>query len=134
MSQENVELMSDAYAAFANGDVPAVLAVMDPQIEWNEAENFPYADGNPYIGPDAVVNGVFARLVGEWHYWKLDIGEILDAGDTVVALGHYDAKNKTTGVEIRAQFAHVWKLENGKIKSFQQYADTDQVVRAVAGA
>lgn len=35
------------YEAFAIGEVPAVLASMDPRIEWNEAEHFPCADGNP---------------------------------------------------------------------------------------
>ena len=131
MSQENVQIMKDAYAAFAEGNVPAVVAVMDPEIEWNEAENFPYSEGNPYVGPDAVVNGVFARLVGEWEYWKLDVRELLDAGDTVVAMGYYDAKNKATGTEIHAQFAHVWRLSGGKVKHFQQYADTAQVQQAM---
>ena len=56
----NVEVIRGAYDAFERGDVPAVLASMAPNIEWNEAENFPYADGNPYIGPDAVVGGVRA--------------------------------------------------------------------------
>jgi ketosteroid isomerase-like protein len=56
----NVQIISDAYAAFAAGDVPSVLSMMSSDIVWNEAENFPYADGNPYIGPDAVVQGVFA--------------------------------------------------------------------------
>ena len=42
----NVQILRDTYAAFAAGDVPAVLSVMSPDIVWNEAENFPYADGN----------------------------------------------------------------------------------------
>jgi ketosteroid isomerase-like protein len=82
MSQENVKTVQSMYAAFASGDVPTVLGSMDPKIEWNEAENFPYADGNPYVGPDAIVEGVFARLVGEWEYWHLAVERVLDAGDT----------------------------------------------------
>ena len=31
---------------------------------------------------------------------------------------------------IDAQVAHFWTLKDGKITRFQQYADTDQVVRA----
>jgi len=134
MSQENVTTVRNLYDLFAKGDVPTVLAGFDPEIEWNEAENFPYADGNPYIGPNAVLEGVFMRLGSEWDYWKLDIGEVLDAGESVVAMGRYQAKNKTTGKEINAQFAHVWKLRDGKAVSFQQYADTQQVVDAVSGS
>ena len=133
MSQENVRIVRGMYDAFAQGDVPGVVEAMEPQIEWNEADNFPYADGNPYVGPDAVVEGVFKRVGDEWEYWSVDIEELLDAGDTVVALGRYKAAHKGTGSSIDAQFVHVWRLRNGKAAKFQQYVDTAQVLRAVGG-
>ncbi len=133
MSEKNVDLVQSMYGAFARGDVPAVLESMDSEIVWNEAENFPYADGNPYVGPDAIVAGVFMRLGSEWEYWNLAIEKLLDAGDTVVALGRYQAKNKETGTEINAQFSHFWGIRDGKAVTFQQYADTAQVQKAVGG-
>ncbi len=66
MSKENVALIKGVYDAFSKGDVPAVLGATSPNIVWNEAENFPYADKNPYVGPDAIVQGVFMRLATEW--------------------------------------------------------------------
>ena len=66
MSQADVALIRAIYDAFAAGDVPGVLGRMSPDIVWNEAENFPYADGNPYLGPEAVLTGVFARIGAEW--------------------------------------------------------------------
>ena len=30
----NREIIESAYASFANGDIPGVVAVMDPKIEW----------------------------------------------------------------------------------------------------
>ena len=133
MSQGNVGLVKSLYEAFGRGDVPTVLAAMDPKIEWNEAENFPYADRNPYIGPGAVVEGVFARLGSEWDGFGLDVEELLDAGDTVVARGRYKGAYKKTGVRIHAQFAHVWRLRGGKVVAFQQHVDTAQVAKALAG-
>ena len=127
----NVEVIRGAYDAFARGDVPAVLASMAPDIVWNEAENFPYADDNPYIGPDAVVEGVFTRLGDEWDYWNLEIQDVMDAGDNVVVLGRYRARHSETGSDLDAQFAHVWWLENGEITRFQQYADTAQTLAAM---
>ena len=56
--------------------------------------------------------------------------QFLDAGDSVVATGRYTGVHRTTGKSIDAQFAHFWKLENGKVTRFQQYADTLQVARA----
>jgi ketosteroid isomerase-like protein len=133
MSKENVALVKSLYEAFGRGDVPAVLAAMDPGIVWNEAENFPYADRNPYVGPGAVLEGVFARLGSEWDGFGLDVEEVLDAGDTVVARGRYKGAFRKTGTRIHAQFAHVWRLRGGKVAAFQQHVDTAQVARAVAG-
>jgi ketosteroid isomerase-like protein len=106
---------------------------MDPDIEWNEAENFIYADGNPYIGPTEIVDGVFARLAGEWDGWALHTEHFLDAGPSVVVLGRYTATLKKTGARLDAQFAHVWWLRGGKAVRFQQYTDTAQVARIAAG-
>ncbi|MBT8306527.1 MAG: ester cyclase [Maribacter sp.] len=131
-SPDNVSIIDGMYKSFATGDVPAVLAAFDANIIWNEAENFPYADRNPYKGPDAVVDGVFARLGSEWDYWNLVDIELHDmANDQVLATGRYQAKYKKNGKTIDAQFAHLWTLKEGKVLNFQQYADTKQVTDVV---
>ena len=131
MTSDNASLIQGMYDGFAKGDIPQVLEAMDPQVEWNEAENFPYADGNPYVGPAAVVEGVFKRLGEEWDTWSLAIEEFHDAGDTVVVLGRYSGAYKETGAQIDAQFAHVWWLRGGKVVRFQQYTDTAQIAAAL---
>lgn len=133
MSKENVDVIRSIYEASAKGDVPKVLEGMDPQVEWHEAESFPYADGNPYIGPQAVVEGVFKRVNRDWEDWSMVISEYLDAGNTVVVLGRYKGKYRKTGAPLDAQFAHVWWLRNGKAARFQQYTDTERVAKAVRG-
>jgi len=97
MSQENVQLIRGVYEAFGRGDIPAVLAQMDQSIEWNEAENFIYADRNPYVGPQAVLEGVFTRLGAEWEGFTVTPEELLDAGDRVVALGTYKRDQQGDG-------------------------------------
>jgi len=133
MSQANVELIRGMYDAFAAGDLPGVLGRMDPAIEWNEAENFSYADRNPYIGPEAVAQGVFLRCATEWDGFAVQVDEIVDAGDTVVALGRYLGTYKATGRAQHVQMAHIWRVANGRAVRFQQYADTLGVAR-VTGA
>ncbi len=131
MTSQNVQAVRAVYDAFARGDIPSVLAAMSPDIVWNEAENFPYADGNPYTGPEAVLSGVFARLGGEWDGFAAVPGAFHGAGDTVFVLGRYAGVYKATGEAIDAQFVHVWTLENGKVARFQQYTDTLQAARVV---
>jgi len=130
---ENVSIIDGAYKAFAEGDIPAVLAAMDPKIAWNEAEGNSYADGNPYIGPDAVLNGVFARLGADYEYFKLkDIQLHEMSNNQVLATLRYDGKLKKNGASIDAQAAHLWTLKDGKIVVFQQYVDTEQLADALA--
>ena len=133
MSKENVDLIRGLYNAFAAGDIPSVLGAMSPDIIWNEANNFPYADGNPYHGPEAVLNGVFTRCGIEWDGFAVEIDELLDAGDAVVAMGHYAGSFKATGKTQKTQIAHVWRIEQGKVVRFQQHADTLHVAQ-VTGA
>ena len=134
MSKENVALIRGIYDAFAKGDVPAVLGAMSPKIVWNEAENFPYADKNPYVGPDAIVQGVFMRLATEWDGFAVAPEEFLDAGDTIVVLGRYRGAYKSTGKSQSTQMVHVWRVKDGKASQFQQYADTLQVARVTGKA
>jgi ketosteroid isomerase-like protein len=120
----NTDPVRALYAAFAKGDMPAALATMAPDIVWNEAENYPYADRNPYVGPEAVLHGVFARIGGDWENFTAVSDEFIDGGDSIVSLGHYGGVCKATGKPMRAQFAHVFRVKDGKIAGFQQYADT----------
>lgn len=131
-SPGNIAVVDGLYQSFAKGDVPAVLAVMDANIVWNEAEGFPYADQNPYKGPEAVLNGVFARIGAEWEYWNLTDIQLHDmSNNQVLATLRYNARHKTTGKEINSQTAHLWTLKDGKITAFQQFTDTKQAAEAV---
>ena len=132
MSQENLEVIRGIYGSLSRGDVNAVLDQMHQQIEWREAENFIYADRNPYRSPQAVLEGVFMRLGTEWADFTVMPEEWLDAGNHVVVLGTYNGRHKETGNEIRAQFAHVWGITHGRVVRFQQYTDTKQFADAVA--
>lgn len=82
--------MSALYDAFAAGDVPALVASMDPGIVWNEAENFFHADGNPYMGPDAIAEGVFGRIGAEFDNFRLEMTQSysLDDDGALVAGGY----------------------------------------------
>lgn len=131
MSKENVALVEAIYTAFGTGDVPGVLSRMSADIVWTEAENFPYADRNPYLGPEAVLTGVFARIGEEWDGFTAMPEDLLDAGDTVVVLGRYTGTYKATGRVLDAQLVHVWRVEDGQVVSFQQYTDTLQTAQVM---
>ncbi len=131
-SPENIGIIDKLYKAFAVGDIPSVLGTMDANIVWNEAEGNAYADGNPYIGPDAVLNGVFARIGAEHEYFNLtDIVLHEMSNDQVLATLRYQSKLKKNGAIFDAQAAHLWTLKEGKVIKFQQFVDTKQLANAI---
>lgn len=121
--------MQNVYHAFAKGDIPTVLGFLSSEVEWTEAQGFPY--GGTYRGPRAVLEGVFMRLGSEWHGFAAVPDEFIDAGETVVALGKYSGTYKATKKSFQANFAHVWKVSEGKAVRFVQYVDTLLVHRAL---
>jgi len=132
LSQQNVDIVQGMYNAFATGDIPTILAALDPQVEWWEAENFIYDDGNPYVGPEAVLQGVFMRIGTEWEGFAVTPKEVLDAGDTAIGHGYYSGTYKRTGKHAKAQFAHFFTFRDGKVVRFQQYTDTAQFKQVIA--
>lgn len=122
----SVAIVRNVYDAFARGDLAAAFKDFHPQIEWREAENFAYADGNPYIGPDRVLHGVFARLGTDFDDFKAIPQEFVGSGDTVIALGRYLGRVRATGKTIDARFAHVWRVDGNQIRAFEQVTDTAQ--------
>jgi len=125
---ENIGIIDGLYQAFAKGDIPAVLGMLDPKVEWIEAEGNLYADGNPYIGPDAVLKGVFARVGVDYEFFNVVNVKLHEmSNNQVLATLRYQAKLKKNGKTIDAQVAHHWTLIDGKITKFQQHVDTKQL-------
>jgi ketosteroid isomerase-like protein len=118
----NVDIITEAYAAFAVGDIPAVLQTFAHDIEWTEAAGFLYA--GTYVGPDAILENVFMRMGTEWDGYQVKPESLIGEGDQVAALGWYQGTYKQTGRSFEARFVHWWKVRDGKISSFEQIVDS----------
>ncbi|MEM5564049.1 nuclear transport factor 2 family protein [Psychroserpens sp. AS72] len=127
-TNQNSQIIDGLYKAFEKGDIPAALGAMDENIVWNEAEGNALASGNPYIGPDAVLNGVFAKLPNDFDNFRLENIVLTEmSNNQVLATLRYKATSKHNGKKLDAQVAHLWTVSNGKITAFQQYVDTKQL-------
>lgn len=123
------------YADFGQGDIEAVLDNFHADIEWHEAEGNPYQpDGTPFRGAQEIVEKLFARLGEEWDSFAVSPKAFHESNDRdVVVEGRYSGTFRGTGRQLDCQFCHVLSYQDGKLRSFQQYTDTDQL-RSVMGA
>ncbi|SIN67261.1 hypothetical protein SAMN02745824_1709 [Parasphingorhabdus marina DSM 22363] len=131
MASSSKELIERIYAAFAAGDIEAFTNALAVDVVWNEAENFPYADRNPYRGIKQIMEGVLSRTAEDWDGFSIQMNDIVDGGDRVVTMGRYSGMHKKTGKKLDAQAAHVWTVKDGKVVRFQQYIDTLTTARTV---
>jgi ketosteroid isomerase-like protein len=118
----SAELARSFYEAVEGGDLPGGLALLTPDCAWTEMESFGHA--GVYVGADAIRDNIFVRIGTEWERFAMDVQEVLDAGDTAVAIGTYSGTYKATGKPFSARVVHVFRVRDGKIAAFEQFADT----------
>ncbi|NEV76614.1 nuclear transport factor 2 family protein [Rhodopseudomonas sp. BR0C11] len=124
------DLIRRTYEGSSEENGRNLLAVLHPDVEWTEAEGFPYA--GTYVGVDALMAGVFARLASEWIGYRAEVHTYLADGDRVAAFGVYSGTYKATGKTMRAAFAHLYEIQDGKIRRMTQYVDTVMVGKALS--
>ena len=118
------------YDAVARGDVDGVLATLNSELAWTEAEGFPYFSGT-WRTPHEIVEKLLVPLSRDWDGFSARPLDHIEQGDRIVVFGEYSGKARATGKAMRAAFAHLWRVRDGKIASFDMYADTALVREAL---
>jgi ketosteroid isomerase-like protein len=132
---KNLELAKTGYEKFSKDDIDGVLAMFDPNIEWHSVVGLPFikSDG-VYHGPKAVADHIFSKLPQNYENFRININELLEAGDRVIMIGNYTGTWKATGKKFKANAVHVWTIKNGKMTKFYEAADTATIVSPVKAA
>ena len=128
----NVALMKEGYAAFAKGNIDAVLAIWDPQIEWHECKGMPVvpAGGSgTFVGHQAVLAGVIAKIPEHIDGFGIEIDELFGSGDRVVMSGRYVGTLRATGKPFKVAVVHLWTFRDGRATKMIQVADTAEIIR-----
>jgi uncharacterized protein len=123
---DNVKKIRESYEAFATGDIPAALAMLDGQVEWSMAEHHTFWQAGPFIGPQAVLEGVFFKIMQTFDGFTVHVQRIVGCGNTVLAEVRYRATARATGKVLDAQAAHIFDFRDGKCVSYHHYTDTWQ--------
>ena len=125
----NIQTVQQIYADFGLGNIPAILARLDPDVTWVNAgpESVPYA--RQRSGVDAV-QSFFGALAANVDVQSFEPKEFSAAGDRLVVLGAWSGCAKPTGKSFASEWAMAWTLRDGKVTSFRSYEDTHTVAAA----
>jgi uncharacterized protein len=111
MSEENVEIVRRLMDAYLSGDFETALAAFDPEVEFDVSIR---PEGRVYRGRDGVIDAV-RTWAGTWKDLKIEIEEIIGAGDDVVVVDRESGRGRASGTQFEQQTGWVYTLREGKI-------------------
>jgi ketosteroid isomerase-like protein len=127
MSADNVQVLRDAYDAFARQDIPSVLQAFDEDISWTTPDSLPF--GGTVQGHGGVL-GFFGALGERFEFLSVEPQEFIDGGDTIVTIVR-DRTRTMAGVSVETEAVHLWRMRDGKAVSFTEYVDATRMLQAL---
>ena len=130
MSQENVEIVERAYAAFGRRDVPALVGLLSEDFEL-DISGHPVPDFPDHgVGAEHVLAFLATYLSGFDDY-TLRIMRHMEAGDEVVVLLHDSARIRGSEGTVERDLAHVWTVRAAKLRRLRAYNAHADALEAV---
>ncbi len=129
MSDANVQVVRQLYAAMGTGNLEAVLALLTDDVTF-------VVPGPPGVGAAGTWQGhsgvreCFARLQEAQENQSVEIRDIVAQGDKVVVLLHVVAKSRTTGKTFESGIVHFYTVRDGRVAQLLDFFDTAAYVAA----
>ena len=130
MSEENAELLRRAVEAYNRRDIEALVAELDPEVEWHPAlPGLLVGAAAIYRGHDGIAE-MFRDFYEVLDEIQFEYSEIQDLGDRVVAIGEVRVRGKASGAETRSPYANLADISNGKGVRIRGYLDPEEALKA----
>jgi ketosteroid isomerase-like protein len=131
MSQENVEATKRFNDAYNRRDVEGMLAELDPEVEWHPALPEALMGRGPavYRGHGGV-RSMFADLYGAFAELHVELSEIRDLGDQVLAVGSFRTVGRGSGVEMESPLGVVSDMKDGRATRILTFLDPRDALEA----
>lgn len=126
MSGANADLVRRGYEAWNEGDVDAVFAFLDPEIRW---EGYTHIPESGTLTGRAEVKAWLGRFLEAWEELDIDVIDLIESGDQVIALVRFRGRGKESGVNVDSGVdAHVWTVQDGKAIAVRLYQGTREAL------
>ena len=129
MSQENVEVLRRAYEAFNRGDREGAAAGFAPEAEYVVTTGQIPGAGGVYRGPEG-----YRRFLeswwGEFDEPGIEVHELIETGDQVLASLKLRGRGKQSGVETSWDIWQIWTVRDGKVVRGQGFTSREEALEA----
>jgi ketosteroid isomerase-like protein len=129
MSQKTLELARQAMDALSRRDLPRLIALTDPEIEWYSffAE---LTEEGVYRGHDGT-RRYLSDLDDAWEIVRADVDAGLALGDLALLVGRIHYRGRGSGAETESPVGWVLKFRNGKLLHFRAFREPQQALETV---
>jgi ketosteroid isomerase-like protein len=121
-------VIGSVYDAFTRGDIPHILSLVAANAPWRQAETLPW--GGDYRGPEGAAE-FFRKLDATMETLSFEARENVEHGDEIFSFGVYSARSRATGRTASAEWMFRWRVQDGKIVSWQSYIDSAALLAAL---
>jgi uncharacterized protein len=127
---QNADTVKQAWEAYGRGDFEGAVQFFHDNARWEGSNSQRVPGGGTFEGRDQI-RDMAAGLADPWESFQPTPDEFIEQGDTVIVLGHTEARAKETGREVKVPFVQVWRLRDGKAERVQALTDTAVVAEAI---
>ena len=131
MSQANVDAFKRGLEAGNRGDIETLLEELDPEVEWHSALHALLGGEQTVFRGHDGVREMIGDLNDAFDEVQIEISEIRDLGDRLVAIGRNRARGRESGAETVTPFALVTEIRNGKTILLRGYLDPKKALESV---
>jgi ketosteroid isomerase-like protein len=129
MSEGNVEIVRNAFAAFERGDIEGVLRLCDEDIVISQPPDLPGV--SPEQHGHRGVSEAFAIWPEQWEDYRIELLRVDAAPDgKVFVTQRSSGRGKQSGVEVDMDFSLVFTVREGKISELRLFVQEDQALEA----
>ena len=126
MSQENVEIVRRITDAYVAGDFETALSLIDPDVEVDISMR---PDGRGHRGHEGLIEAL-RTWTGTWEAYRVEIEELIDAGEHVVVIDRQSGRGKASGMPLQQSFAAVYTVRNGRVIRIAWFTNRAQALEA----
>lgn len=122
MSRETVALVESAFEAWNRGDVAGFAAHAADDVVWLEVSGWLEQEGREVRGRERLERNLLG-LLDAWESYRLELEEVHEAGERVVAVVRELARGRTSGVEVDSLWGYLITVTDGKLARVEAYRD-----------
>ena len=126
MSEKDLDTIRASYVALNQGDVQGALAALHRDAVWTESRELP--GGDRFEGREAIEE-FLAGFMEQWDVFRQHVESTLRRGDRVLVNIHMDAVGSGSGVEVSANYTHIWTMRDGLGDRVDAYYDSEAALR-----